>query len=90
MAIFIRSAGLECEALDVGVGVTDCSPDELRAVLGSVTAFPSIEQLGEFVGNLRNAKLDDHIDEDLLRRLWCDRNRCNLPSAASALRDLRF
>jgi ATP-dependent Lhr-like helicase len=90
LAILIRSAGLECEALDVGVGVTDCSPDELRAVFESVTAFPSIEQLGEFVANLRNAKLDDYIDEDLLRRLWCDRNSDVLVDAEATLRELRL
>lgn len=75
LAILVQAAGLECEANDVGIVAVECGAHELMRLLGSVTEFPPVESLAEFVENLRSAKLDGFVDETLLRRLWATRNR---------------
>ena len=74
LAIVVQAAGLECEANDVGIVAVECCADELARLLASITEFPSVESLSGFVENLRSAKLDGFIDENLLRRLWAARN----------------
>lgn len=82
LAILIRSAGLKCEADDVALTVVSCTPEELRRLLKSMPDFPSVERLSGFVANLRTAKYDAYVDEDLLRRLWAERAR---PARAEAI-----
>lgn len=74
LAILVQAAGVECEANDVGIVAAECGADELARLLASVTEFPSAQSLSGFVENLRSAKLDEFIDENLLRRLWAARN----------------
>lgn len=75
LAILIRSAGLDVQADDVALTVADSTPDELRALIGSLSEIPSVEDLSAFVENLRGAKYDAFVDEALLRRLWANRAR---------------
>ena len=74
LAILVQAAGVECEANDVGIIAVECGADELVRLLASVIEFPSVESLSGFVENLRSAKLDEFVDENLLRRLWAARN----------------
>ena len=85
IAILLNSAGLECEAKDVGVTVAECAPDELYRILDSLKEMPAIEDLAPFVANLRNAKYDEFIDEGLLRNLWVRRNRSAWAEASQVL-----
>jgi ATP-dependent helicase Lhr and Lhr-like helicase len=90
LGVLLRAAGLETEALDFGVAVADCSPDEVRKLLASVEECPPIEDLASYVSNLRHAKLDEFIGEDVLRRLWTRRNvHLNAP-VTGLLRGLRY
>lgn len=75
LAMLVQAAEIDCQANDVGIVAVECGAEELTRLLGSVTEFPSVESLSEFVENLRSAKLDEFIDEALLRRLWVARNR---------------
>lgn len=75
VAILMTAAGLEAQAQDIGVTVANTTPAELRAILASVTMCPPVEELVGVIGNVRSAKYDELISEDLLIRLWCDRNR---------------
>lgn len=74
LAIAFIAAGLQCEVNDVGVTVSDCTPKEVSALVGQMGNCPPIEDLAEFVGNLRIAKYDELLPESLLRRLWARRN----------------
>lgn len=89
LAILLNSAGLQCEASDVGVTAADCVPDELSRLLGSLEAMPSIEDLAPFVKNLRSAKYDEFIDDGLLRSLWVRRNRGAWAEASDVLSSLK-
>ncbi|MBJ3786363.1 DEAD/DEAH box helicase [Devosia sediminis] len=71
LALALASAGLECSVLDIGVTVVDASPVEVAGMLGQIAAAPpSLEDLSEFVMNLRTEKYDDYVPEGLLRRTW--------------------
>lgn len=74
LAILLTSAGLDAEVHDVGVTAVGTTPSELSAVLAALDGCPPVEDLAEFVKGLRSAKLDDFVDEQLLRRLWAGRN----------------
>ncbi|HEV2816244.1 MAG TPA: DEAD/DEAH box helicase [Allosphingosinicella sp.] len=89
LSILFIAAGLECEVNDVGVTVADSDPDEVRAVVKGLQACPPIEDLADFVGNLRLAKYDDYVPEPLLRRLWARRNAATRPEAQQVLQMLR-
>jgi hypothetical protein len=88
LVILLRSAGLECEADDVALEIADCSPDELRKLLSSITEIPSTEALASFVENLRGAKYDQFVDDDLLRRLWAERAKSSREQAIATISDL--
>lgn len=75
LAILLRSAGLECEAHDVGVSVEDATPSEITAILSNTQRFPSPDELAQFVLDLRSAKYDQFVPEELLRRAWVNRAR---------------
>lgn len=88
LAILLKSAGLECEAFDVGVSVEDATPAEIREILSRLKSFPSAGDLSGFVANLRAAKFDDYVPEDLLRLAWARRSAeicASLPQACAKL-----
>ncbi|MBM7406243.1 MULTISPECIES: DEAD/DEAH box helicase [Sphingomonas] len=88
LVVLLRSAGLECQADDVALEIADCSPDELRRLLSSITEIPSTEALASVVKNLRGAKYDQFVDEDLLRRLWAERAKSSREQAIATISDL--
>jgi ATP-dependent helicase Lhr and Lhr-like helicase len=88
LAILLAGAGLGTETNDIGLGVVDTTPEELRAVLSGLAECPPIADLAGFVGNLRSAKLDEFVDEGLLRRLWSDRNARHRGAVSAVLREL--
>lgn len=88
--ILLTSAGLETEAHDVGITAVDTSPTELAALLSEVEQCPSVEDLADFVQGLRTAKLDEFVDQELLRRLWTLRNGVHRDRVTSVLRNVRF
>lgn len=90
LAIMFAAAGIQCEVHDVGVTLVDCTPEEARAIIGSVKECPPIEDLSEFVGNLRLAKYDDFVPEQLLRRLWARRNQAVQSEVDDTLKALQL
>ncbi|MGT2515522.1 hypothetical protein ACVOMT_15960 [Sphingomonas panni] len=88
LAILLTSAGLEAEVHDVGVTAVNISPAELTAVLGGLERCPPVEDLASYVEGLRTAKLDDFVDEELLRRLWAVRHAKHRDRVTAILRQL--
>jgi ATP-dependent Lhr-like helicase len=88
-AVMLASAGLECEAHDIGVTIADCSPDELAALVAAIPACPPVEDLAAFVENLRVAKYDQHVPDALLRHMWARRNAGLVPQVTAALREVQ-
>jgi ATP-dependent Lhr-like helicase len=74
-AIAMAAAGLECVVHDIGVSVTETEPDAVKAIVGQIAENPpAVEDLADFVGNLRVAKYDELVPAPLLRRLWARAN----------------
>lgn len=88
LGILLTAAGLDTEVHDVGVTAVDTTPAELAALLSKIEECPPIEDLAGFVQGLRTAKLDDFVDEELLRRLWTLRNGCHRERVTSVLRKM--
>jgi len=81
----LSAAGLDCEALDIGVTVLDTAPETVAGLLAQIADDPPpIEDLAEFVESLRTEKFDELVPEPMLRRLWVNARR----SEARALPDL--
>lgn len=89
LSIVLMSAGLEVAVHDVGVTAVDTTPGQLAAVLQHTGECPAMEDLSDFVIGLRTAKLDDFVDENLLRRLWAARNANHRDAVSSVLDHLR-
>ncbi|UAK24048.1 DEAD/DEAH box helicase [Sphingomonas nostoxanthinifaciens] len=88
LAILLMSAGLEAEVHDVGVTAVGTSPADLQALLSTLDGCPPIDDLADFVVGLRTAKLDEFIDEDLLRRMWSRRSERHLETVAGIIAEL--
>ncbi len=85
LAFALSAAGLDCEALDIGVTVLDTAPETVAGLLAQIADDPPpIEDLAEFVESLRTEKFDELVPEPMLRRLWVNARR----SEARALPDL--
>ena len=89
-AILCASAGLECEAHDMGVTVTDCTAEELTRILSGIDECPPIDALASFVETLRSAKYDAYVPDGLLRRLWARRNAELAPVITALLGEIRL
>ena len=89
LAVLLTSAGLDCEAHEVGVTIADTRPDQVRALLDQVSECPPLEDLAPFVKNLRGAKFDSFLPEDLLARHWAARNAPFREHVSNALEALR-
>jgi ATP-dependent Lhr-like helicase len=83
----LHCAGFECEAHDVGVTVFDVDPEDLGSFMASISALPAPEEVAQFAENLRHAKYDDYVSEDLLRRDWVRRNRALWPAVEATIRE---
>lgn len=88
LAVALATAGLDCEAHDLGVTVADCTPAEVEAVLRRLARSPSAEDLSAFLQNLRVAKYDELVPEPLLRRLWARANRHAAEQLPSLIEDI--
>ncbi len=88
LAILLNGAGLEVETHDVGVTVVGTRPEEVRGVLACLPECPPLVDLADFVEGLRTAKLDEFIDETLLRRLWADRHEHRREQVSQLLTEL--
>lgn len=89
VAILLLSAGLECEAHDVGVTMSNCTGADVAGVLRSLTRCPPIEDLADFVVTLRTAKFDDYVPDLLLRKLWIVRHGRSVAEVDKILDRLR-
>lgn len=94
-AVVLQSAGLECEAHDLGVTITDTTPDKARAFMRQIANAdpPKPDSLSEFVGNLRSAKYDDLLSEEIHRIEWQKRNAAyclEIPGAAQSVLQAPF
>lgn len=70
-AAALASLGLDCEVNDVAVTVADAGIDDVKRVLTRLAAAPSnVMSIAAHVGNLGEAKYDDHVPRALLERLW--------------------
>lgn len=75
LAFALTAAGLECEVLDIGVTVLETTRDTVASFLEQIAdAPPPIDDIAEFVENLRTEKFDELIPEGMLRRLWAAAN----------------
>lgn len=90
LSIVLMSAGIDAEAHDIGVTAVGISARELKQLLASLPECPEIDDLASFVVGLRAAKLDDFIDEDLLRSLWARRNEIFRLSVTNIIADIRI
>jgi ATP-dependent Lhr-like helicase len=90
LSVLVRSAGFDCEIEDAGVAVSGCTASELMDNLAKVAECPPLEDLSGFVDNVRGAKLDELIEELLLRRPWCRRNEPVLPRLNRPVEALRL
>ena len=88
VAVVLLCAGFECETHDVGVTVFDVAPQELQEFLSSIVAIPTPEEVSQFAENVRAAKYDDFLSEDLLRKLWVKNNRASWPAVQAALQEI--
>lgn len=60
LAFALTAAGLDCEVLDIGVTVLETTPDTVAAFLEQIAdAPPPIEDIADFVENLRTEKFDE-------------------------------
>lgn len=89
LSIVLMSAGLEVAVHDVGVTAFDVTPKQLAGILQQAGDCPPMEDLSDFVLGLRTAKLDDFIEESVLRRLWAARNEKHRDTVSSILTELR-
>jgi len=89
LAVLLTSAGLECEAHEVGITVADVTPDEAQNLLDRIIECPPLDDLAPFVKNLRGAKFDNFLPEDLLGRQWAARNAPFREGVSATLAELR-
>ena len=89
LAVVVTSAGLHCEAHEVGVTIADASPDEVQRLLERIPECPPLPELAPFVENLRGAKFDEFVPEELLARHWAVRNAPFRDHVSSALEAVR-
>jgi ATP-dependent Lhr-like helicase len=75
-AVALQAAGLECEPHDLGVTLPETTGDEARAIVQQISRADGLtaQELSGFVENIRSAKYDDLISEEILRNEWRKRN----------------
>jgi ATP-dependent helicase Lhr and Lhr-like helicase len=84
-AVILICAGFDCEAHDVGLTVLDADIEIVRSFLDGLAGIPSPEIVAEFAENLRTAKYDSYLSDELLRRTWVTRNHGLWPEVEAAL-----
>lgn len=88
-AIAFAMAGYECEPEEIGFIVRDCSPDDVRHATGQIAnSYFEVTELASFVQNIRSAKYDDYVSDDLLRRLWSNRHHTAMLKLMTILQSL--
>lgn len=84
-AVILICAGLECEAHDIGLTVLDADIEIVRSFLDGLAGIPPPGVVAEFAENLRTAKYDSYLSDELLRRAWVTRNHRLWPEVEAAL-----
>ncbi|WDI31871.1 DEAD/DEAH box helicase [Hyphococcus flavus] len=89
-AVALQAAGLECEPHDLGVTLPETAGDEARAIVQQVSRADGLtaQELSGFVENIRSAKYDDLISDEILRNEWRKRNEpscCDISKTAKML-----
>lgn len=74
LAVCLTAAGLDCEAHDLGVTVSDATPLQVARLVMKMPGAVTAGDLSEFVANLQKAKYDMFAPPTLLRRLWARRH----------------
>lgn len=89
-AIALQAAGLECEPHDLGVTLPETSGDEARAIVQQIFYAVGLtaQELSGFVENIRSAKYDDLISEEILRIEWRKRNEACCDEISTVAREL--
>jgi len=77
LAVNLTTAGLDANAHDIGVTVSDVDEEKVAGFLHSIADRPATdaETLSEFVENLSTAKYDELVPPAVLRNLWAARHR---------------
>lgn len=84
-AVILICAGFECEAHDVGFTVLDAEIDDVRSFLDGLVGIPPPDIVAGFAENLRTAKYDNYLSDELLRRAWVNRNESLWPELQATL-----
>lgn len=89
-AVALQAAGLECEPHDLGVTLPETTADEARAIVQQVSRAGGLTagDLSDFVENIRSAKYDDLISEEILRNEWRKRNEPCCDEISKVAREL--
>ncbi|WP_207764665.1 DEAD/DEAH box helicase [Hyphococcus luteus] len=89
-AVALQAAGLECETHDLGVTLPETTADEARAILRQITRADGLtaQALSDCVENIRSAKYDDLVSEEILRNEWRKRNEPYFGEIAEVARRL--
>lgn len=88
LAVALTAAGLECEAHDLGVTVSEASPQEIRSICAHGGNDLTADALSAFVETLRTAKYDNFIPDNLLRRGWARRVESTVQSLPVILAEI--
>lgn len=89
-AVALHAAGLECEPHDLGVMLPETMADEARAIVRQISCAGGLtaQELSGFVENIRSAKYDDLISEEILRNEWRKRNEPYCSEVSTVAREL--
>jgi ATP-dependent Lhr-like helicase len=74
LAILLRSSGLEVETHDVGVTIVEATKERVVSELKRLARPVDAHELAASVANLRSAKFDEYVPDELLRRAWARRS----------------
>ena len=84
------TAGVDCEVHDLGVTFCDCKGSDVQALLNKLEKCPPLSEVAPFIENLRNAKYDEYLPDELLQSLWAKRNDYIRPLVDKILSDIRY
>lgn len=88
-AIALAGAGLKCTIHDIGITVSDTDLATTKAIVRQIASTPpDADSMSAFVKNLRNAKYDEYVPEELLRTLWAKSNKEHVMRIGDLAREL--
>lgn len=89
LAILGMTAGVDCEVHDLGVTFCDCNGTDVQALLNKLEICPPLSEIAPLIENLRTAKYDEYLPDELLQSLWAKRNEHIRPSIDKILFEVK-